>query len=105
MQRIAFTIGLRPGADPAEYKRRHDEIWPEMAAALRAAGIRNYSIFLHGATLFAYLEVDDLERMRRSLAQDATNARWQEYMRGMIDLDADPATGFPRLLPEMFHLD
>ena len=42
MQRIAFTITLRPGADPAEYERRDDEIWPEMAAALRAAGIHNY---------------------------------------------------------------
>ena len=105
MQRIAFTINLRSGADPAEYKRRHDEIWPEMATALRAAGIRNYSIFLDGPKLFAYLEVEDVERMRRALAGDATNARWQEYMRGMIDVEVDPATEFPRLLPEMFHLD
>ena len=105
MQRIAFTIALKPGADPVEYKRRHDELWPEMADALRAAGIRNYSIFLDGSKLFAYLEVDDFERMTRELARDPTNARWQEYMRGMIDLDLDPATGFPRLLPEMFHMD
>ncbi len=105
MQRIAFTIGLNSGADPVEYKRRHDEIWPEMVAALRGAGIRNYSIFLHGSTLFAYLEVDDVERMNRALAGDATNARWQEYMRDMIRLDVDPATGSLRLLPEMFHMD
>ena len=105
MQRIAFIINLNPGADPAEYKRRHDEIWPEMVAALRGAGIRNYSIFLDGSKLFAYLEVDDVERMKQTLAGDATNARWQAYMRDMISLDADPATGFPRLLPEMFHLD
>ena len=105
MQRIAFTITLKPGADPTEYKRRHDEIWPEMAAALRAAGIRNYSIFRHGSTLFAYLEVEDFDRMRQTLATDATNARWQAYMRDMIEIDVDPATGFARLLPEMFHLD
>ena len=105
MQRIAFTITLKPGADPAEYKQRHDEIWPEMVAALRAAGIRNYSIFRDGSKLFAYLEVEDVERMARALDDDATNARWQEYMRGMIDLDVDPVTGFPRLLPEMFHMD
>jgi L-rhamnose mutarotase len=105
MQRIAFIINLEPGADPVEYKRRHDEIWPEMLAALRAAGIQNYSIFRDGSKLFAYLEVDDFERMRVALAQDATNARWQEYMRGMISFDLDPATDFPRLLPEMFHMD
>ena len=37
MQRIAFIIRLKPGADPVEYKRRHDEIWPEMLEALRAS--------------------------------------------------------------------
>jgi L-rhamnose mutarotase len=105
MQRIAFIINLRPGADPVEYKRRHDEIWPEMLAALRGAGIHNYSIFLDGAKLFAYLEVDDLGRMQAALAGDATNARWQEYMRPMIEIDVDPTTGFARLLPEMFHMD
>ena len=105
MPRVAFIIRLKPGADPVEYKRRHDQLWPEMAAALRAAGIRNYSIFLDGSRLFAYLETDDVEHMNRALAADPTNARWQEYMRDMIELDLDPATGALRTLPEMFHLD
>ena len=105
MQHIAFIINLKPGADPVEYKRRHDEIWPEMVAALRGAGLHNYSIFRDGSKLFAYLEVEDLERMRQTLATDATNARWQAYMRDMISPDIDPETGFLRLLPEMFHLD
>ena len=105
MQRIAFLINLKPGADPVEYKRRHDEIWPEMLDALRGAGIRNYSIFRHGDQLFAYCEVEDFERMVRTLADDPVNARWQEYMAPMIGFDLDSATGFPRLLPEMFHMD
>lgn len=105
MPRIAFTINLRPDADPVEYKRRHDEIWPEMVAALRGAGIRNYDIFRHGSTLFATLEVDDFARMREILAEDATNARWQQYMKDLIGFDLDPDTGFPRLLPLMFHMD
>ena len=105
MQRIAFIINLKPGADPVEYKRRHDEIWPEMLAALREAGLHNYSIFRDGSTLFAYVEVEDLECMRRALDADPVNARWQAYMRDMIDHDVDPETGFLRLLPEMFHMD
>ena len=105
MQRIAFIIRLKPGADPVEYKRRHDEIWPEMLDALRNAGLRNYSIFRDGFTLFAYVEIEDLERMRRVLEADPVNARWQEYMRDMIDHDVDPETGGLRLLPEMFHMD
>jgi L-rhamnose mutarotase len=105
MQRISFLIHLLPGADPAEYLRRHDEIWPEMLAALRDAGIHNYSIFRHGETLFAYLECEDFARMAATLASDPVNARWQEYMRDMITIEADPATGFAKLLPEMFHMD
>ena len=105
MQRIAFIINLKPGADPVEYKRRHDEIWPEMLAALRSAGMHNYSIFRDGSTLFAYLEVDNLERMKAVLAGDPVNARWQAYMRGMISVDVDPSTGFAKLLPEMFHME
>ena len=105
MQRLAFIIRLLPGADPVEYKRRHDEIWPEMLAALRAAGMHNYSIFRDGSTLFAYLEVENLEQMRAALADDPVNARWQAYMRDMIEHDVDPETGSLRLLPEMFHMD
>ena len=105
MQRIAFIINLKPDADPVEYKRRHDEIWPEMVAALRGAGMHNYSIFRDGSKLFAYLEVDDLAAMKAALADDPVNARWQAYMRDMISIETDPETGFARLLPEMFHLD
>ena len=43
--------------------------------------------------------------MAQVLAGDPVNARWQAYMRDMIDAEADPATGFARLLPEMFHMD
>jgi L-rhamnose mutarotase len=105
MQRIAFIINLKPGADPVEYKRRHDEIWPEMLAALRNAGMHNYSIFRDGSKLFAYLEVDDLAQMRQIQANDPVNARWQAYMRDLISVDLDPETGAARLLPEMFHMD
>ncbi len=105
MERVAFLINLKPGADPAEYQRRHNEIWPEMVEALRGAGIHNYSIFRHGETLFAYLECDDFARMARTLATDAVNARWQEYMRDMLTIESDPATGFAKTLPEMFHLE
>jgi L-rhamnose mutarotase len=104
VQRVAFIIRLKPGADPAEYQRRHDEIWPEMVAALSAAGYHNYSIFRDGLTLFAYAEVDDYERAQRILASDAVNARWQAYMADMIDHVIDPETGGLRLLPEMFHM-
>ena len=65
MKRHAFTMRLKPGT-VAEYKRRHDEIWPELAAAIRAAGISDYSIFLDEATLtftlFPTRRSSDLDR-------------------------------------------
>ncbi len=44
MERVAFKMRLFPGRE-AEYKKRHDEIWPELAELLAAFGIRDYSIF------------------------------------------------------------
>ncbi len=105
MRRIAFTMELRPEVDAADYKRRHDDIWPDMLAALRAAGMTNYSIYLHQHTLFAYLEVDDFECMVRTISADPVNERWQQSMAPFIEVNTDPATGFALLLPEMFHLD
>jgi L-rhamnose mutarotase len=103
MQRIAFLMKLKPGHEE-EYKRRHDEIWPEMLAALRNAGVHNYSIYLHGEQLFAYLETDDFEHMTKTLASDPINARWQTSMQGLIEAPVDPLTNFPPTLAEMFHM-
>ena len=104
--RIAFSFTLKPGADPTEYKRRHDEIWPEMLDTLRAAGIHNYDIFLGpDGRLFATLEVEDMGRLKDVLNSSEVNARWSRMMEPLIDIQPDPAIGFPALLPLMFHMD
>jgi L-rhamnose mutarotase len=104
MQRVAWLMHLRPGTE-AEYQRRHQQVWPEMLAELRAAGCQSYSIFRAGLQLFAYLEVDDLDRYRIYLAQSEVAARWEAYMSEILLREVDPATSFPPLLPEAFHLD
>ena len=45
MQRYAFKMFLNPG-EGHEYRRRHEAIWPELAALIREKGVRNYSIHL-----------------------------------------------------------
>ena len=45
MQRIAFLLKVKQDR-LAEYKQRHQEVWPEMLEALRETGWRNYSLFL-----------------------------------------------------------
>jgi L-rhamnose mutarotase len=104
MERVGFTMRLLPGQE-AEYRRRHDAVWPEMLDALRAAGARNYSIFLNGDELFAYLEADDFDAFRASMAATEVNDRWQAEMALLIDPLTDPATGFHRRLEEIFHLE
>ena len=104
MERVGFTMRLLPGQE-AEYRRRHAAVWPEMLDALRAAGARDYSIFVHGDQLFAYLVVDDFVRFRALMAGSPVNARWQADMASLIDPLTDPATGFHQRLEEIFHLD
>jgi L-rhamnose mutarotase len=58
MIRLAHTFTLHPGMEE-EYERRHKPIWPELAAKLKEHGAHNYSIFRHGQTLIAYVEVED----------------------------------------------
>jgi L-rhamnose mutarotase len=104
MERIVFAMKLLPGAE-AEYRRRHAAVWPEMLEALRAAGARNYSIYLHNDDLLGVLEVEDFDRFRKLMDEAPINAPWQADMAGLIDPCTDPATGFHRRLEEIFRLD
>ena len=100
----AWVLKVRPGYED-EYKKRHDELWPEMREALRGAGITSYTIFRHGLTLFGYFETDDLARTQSALASDPVNARWGEHMAPIMEIDVDPATNFPFLLPKQWSLN
>ena len=105
MERVGFTMRLLPGQE-AEYRRRH--AGGLAGDARRAAGrpaARDYSIFLRGTDLFAYLEVDDFAAFRAAMAASPVNDRWQAEMAALIDPLTDPATGFHQRLEEIFHLD
>ena len=105
MAHYAWVLEVRPGYEE-EYKKRHDEIWPDMVAALKKAGIANYSIFRHGLTLFGYFETGDLKRTIAMLKDDPVNARWGEMMAPIMKIEVDERRGgFPFLLPLQFHMD
>ena len=78
-QRMGMVIGVR-AEKLAEYKRLHAEPWPEMNAALSAANIRNYSIFLREPEnlLFGYWEYhgSDFEADMAFIAADPETKRW-----------------------------
>jgi L-rhamnose mutarotase len=94
MERIGFSMRLLPGSE-AEYRRRHAAVWPDLLADLRSAGARNYSIFLRGDDLFAYLEVDDFAAFTTAMADSEANARWQEEMAALIDPADGPGDRVP----------
>ena len=79
-ERIAFRMVLNPG-QAAEYRKRHDEIWPEMLKALRDAGISDYTIWLDPETnhLFATLVRADDHAMEH-LPMTEANRRWWDFM-------------------------
>src|SRR5712691_8836433 len=84
MERICFTFEIRPGAEE-EYKRRHDEIWPELVEAIRAAGIRNYSLFRRGTRVIAYAECHpDVATAFGKVGATDVNGRWSEWFEDVI---------------------
>jgi L-rhamnose mutarotase len=104
MMCYAWVLEVRPGYEEL-YKQRHDAIWPEMLAELRAAGVHNYNIFRYGLTLFGYFETDNLAETKSRLSKSVINAKWSEFMEPIMKIDLDPTTNFPYLLPLQFHMD
>ena len=103
MKRIAFTMKLFPGQEK-EYKRRHDELWPEMQELLKEKGICNFSIFLDAEshTLFACLEAEDASKLDE-LPNHPVQKKWWAYMKDIMATNADNSP--TRVdLKEMFHL-
>ena len=103
-EKIAFRMFLHPG-QAAEYRRRHDAIWPELVALLKAAGICDYSIYLDESTgvLFAVLRRTAGHQMD-ALPQSPVMQRWWTYMADIMRSNAD---GSPVVepLPCLFQLD
>lgn len=93
----ALRMRLLPGAAD-EYRRRHDAIWPELAAALRAAGVSDYTIHLDegdGVTLFAVLTVAEPAR-HAALSEEPVMRRWWDHMRDLMETDDE---GRPSVWP------
>lgn len=104
MERIAFTMRVKPGQEK-EYRRRHEAVWPGMLQALKSAGCRNYSIYMKDQDLFAYMEVDDFQAFLRHMVASAESSRWEAHMAGVMERGILPETGFHEQLAEVFHLD
>ena len=95
---------LKPGFE-AEYKKRHDEIWPELAQVLTEAGVSDYSIFLdeETLTLFAAWKLND-DNSTADLPHHPVVNKWWAFMADIMDVNPDNS---PVCIPlnEVFHMD
>ena len=106
MQRVGFVLIVRSDRLD-EYKKRHEQVWPEMLEALQETGWHNYSLFLReDGLLFGYLETPDFERALAGMAEKDVNTRWQSEMAPFFEAleGRRPDEGMLQL-EEVFHLE
>jgi L-rhamnose mutarotase len=104
MIRNAFKMKLKPGT-VEEYKKRHDEIWPELAEAHSDAGIFDYSIYFdeESLTLFAFQKLSD-DNTAAGLRDLEIVQKWWAYMADLMETEPD-SKPVVKPLKEVFHMD
>lgn len=104
MERLAFKMYLNEG-QKREYKKRHDELWPELHQLLKDAGICEYSIFLDEETntLFAFQKVSG-EGSSQNLGQAEIMKKWWAFMADIMKTNPDKS---PVAVPleEIFYME
>lgn len=103
MERLAFKMKLFAGKE-SEYKKRHDEIWPELSSLLTSHGISAYSIFLDEKTLELYgsLTISD-PALYAALPNSPVMQRWWQYMKDIMESNSDGSPVAVQLR-EVFYL-
>jgi len=103
VERHVFKMKLNPGME-AEYRRRHDEIWPELAELLHSVGISDYSIHLDPETniLIGVLTRTKGHGMDH-LPQHPVMQRWWAHMADIMETNPD-SSPIARDLVKVFHL-
>ena len=105
MIRAAFKMRLKDASCIDEYKKRHDEIWPELLKLLKGAGISDYSIFFdeESLTLFAVQKTSG-ESGSQDLGSNPVVQKWWDFMADIMETEENNAPVSIEL-PEVFHLD
>ena len=104
MKRYGFKMKLKPGFKE-EYKKRHNEIWPELKKIIKDTGVSDYSIFLDIETniLFA-VQKQSGEQSSQDIGNNPVVQKWWSYMADIMEVNPDKS---PVTIPleEVFHMD
>ncbi|MBB5336201.1 L-rhamnose mutarotase [Pectinatus brassicae] len=105
MERFAWKAMIKDGK-LQEYKKRHDNIWPEMKIVLKDAGIKNYTIWNVGNEVFGYFECDKgVQYAEKYQAKSAVVDKWNEYMKDVMTMEMDTETGAQPKMQQVFFLE
>lgn len=103
MEKFAFKMQLKPDQKD-EYRRRHDEIWPELVALLQESGVSDYSIHLDetSGALFGVLWRNENHRID-DLPSHPVMQRWWAHMADIMETmpDNEPVA---TPLETLFHM-
>jgi L-rhamnose mutarotase len=105
MKRAAFKMKLKDASCIEEYKKRHDDIWPELLELLKDSGVSDYSIFLdkETLTLFAVQKVSG-EGGSQDLGVEPVVRKWWDFMADLMETEEDNSpVSIP--LPEVFRME
>ncbi len=102
MEIASFVLKIRE-EDREEYIKRHEAVYPELLQAFVEAGVKKYSIFLHGGTLFAYMEAENFEEAMAYIGRQPSNTRWQEFMSDLLVMHENGSA--IKVIPEVFHFE
>jgi L-rhamnose mutarotase len=106
MQRFGQVIGIKREKIEA-YEALHQAVWPEVCAIMTAHNMRNYSIFRHESTLFAYFEYvgEDFPADMAAIAAEPTSIAWWRLTDPLQDPFPDRGDSWWTTLHPLFHLD
>src|SRR5690606_30141977 len=103
MIRRAFKMQLHRGFEE-EYRRRHDNLWPELQQLLNQSGLHDYSIYMEEETntLFGVMQVEEPDLLEK-MAEHPVMKKWWAYMKDIMDTNPDNSpVSIP--LKEVFYL-
>ena len=104
MERFAWKAVVKDGM-LSEYKKRHDNICPELKQVLKDAGISNYTIWNTGNELFGYFECDKgVAYAEKYQAASSVVDKWNVYMKDVMVMEMDPETGAQPKMQQVFYL-
>ncbi len=101
MEKRVWKGRIFPGKLEA-YIRMHQQIWPEMTAALNAQGIHNYTIWNYGDEVIGYYECDSLEYAEKTKKELDVCKRWSDSMQGIMEIERDQDTGDIKTYRQVF---